>query len=621
MVQGIPEQPWRSNYDGELGVDPSRIYFEDVDYSLPSALQEPPSPEPAPSGGAGEKLPSEAEAALRRFVETGDRNLLYNFTRSLSMRQLSTGLRQLPVTIRPSGENAPRALIDWQASEPSEVLEDLRALRGDGATFHLLVVRQFIVPIPDRLGNPRSWKNLVLYSTFRDGKLSEPVVVCEGCSKPAASVAPDGSLWLVTADDRGLSARQRSRDGAWSAPEPIVEDNPRMIRGFDLAIDGRGSLFVVWAPWYGKEDPATLRLRVRNGDGWQPAEAFPMAHELEVMHPRARWLSGELGILAAVKEGAGAGYSLTLYLRKEKERLDRRKLSVNGSDLASSPSGEPLLFVQHFFHPAATAELQQLQVVGTTQEGEVAELDGLAVPAGGYGGGVGPATDATGHPLVLAGWDGHVLVLGRADPGHTRAALLALASKADVVGDDASPRPPMIGSPQLFVAGNRFEAFWLETRWRMEGTQPRPKGSQLWYLSGDLSELDWHDVAELASALRPTTGLLRSDLAFLGQAALAEARVAEERGDTRGAMERYIWLIESSRDLGNFLGPDSASLPGTWIAQRFRAGDAEVRDRLWELAAERPLFFAPDSSFLRLLAEEIGPRERIERAKPRAETP
>jgi hypothetical protein len=80
-------------------------------------------------------------------------------------------------------------------------------------------------------------------------------------------------------------------------------------------------------------------------------------------------------------------------------------------------------------------------------------------------------------------------------------------------------------------------------------------------------------------------------------------------------MERFVWLIESSRDLGVSLESDSASVPSTWIQQRFRNGDTEVRQRLWALAAERPLFFAPDSSLLGLLAEEIRPQERVERSK------
>jgi hypothetical protein len=172
----------------------------------------------------------------------------------------------------------------------------------------------------------------------------------------------------------------------------------------------------------------------------------------------------------------------------------------------------------------------------------------------------------------------------------------------------------MIGNPQLFVAGDKFVAFWLETLWRMEGHQPGPRQSRLWNLSGSLSGLDWRDVTELAFALRPTTGLLRSDLGYLGRTALSEALAADERGETLAAMDRFVWLIESSRDLGGFLEPESASVPSAWIQQRFRSGDAEVRQRLWTLAAERPLFFALDSSLVGLLAEEIRPQERVERS-------
>jgi hypothetical protein len=268
--------------------------------------------------------------------------------------------------------------------------------------------------------------------------------------------------------------------------------------------------------------------------------------------------------------------------------------------------------VQHFYHPALTAELQQFRAVGLTPKGNVAELGSLMAPEGGYS--LGPAVDSTGRPLILAGWNGHNLLLRRSEPAQSQAALLTLASKSDVADFLGSPKPPTIGHPQLFVTGDRFVAFWLETLWRVEGTQPRPRESRLWYLSGSLSDLEWRDVTELAIALRPTTGLLRSDLGYLGRTAIAEALAADERGETLAAMERFVWLIESSRDLGRFLEPESASVPSTWIQQRFRNGDAEVRQRLWTLAAERPLFFAPDSSLLGLLAEEIRPQERVERS-------
>ena len=612
-VQGLPEPAWLTQIPSPLGIDPSRIYFEEEDVSLPSA---PPElrdrASVSSSSGAHERLAPETEATLRRFLATKDRRLLYDLTRLHSAKVLSTSLLQLPLTIAPSSKTRPRQLIDRQATEPSDDLVDLRVLRGDAATYHVLVERRFLVPIPDPLGNQQSWKSQILYSTFRNGGLFEPVVVCEGCSNPAASITPDGALWLVSADAGGLSARRLSQEGVWSPPESILEEIPRMLRGFDLAIDSLGRLFVVWAPWNGNDLPASLRLRVRDANGWQPAESLLLPSGLTVRNPRARWLNGDLGIFAAAKEGSAAGEPLGLFVIRERGRLDHRKFDVNGSDLEFAPSGEPLLFVQHFYHPALTAELQQFRAVGLTPKGSVAELGSLMAPEGGYS--LGPAVDSTGRPFILAGWNGHALLLRRSEPAQSQAALLTLASKSDVADFLGSPKPPTIGHPQLFVTGDRFVAFWLETLWRVEGTQPRPRESRLWYLSGSLSDLEWRDVTELAIALRPTTGLLRSDLAYLGRTAIAEALAADERGETLAAMERFVWLIESSRDLGRFLEPESASVPSTWIQQRFRNGDAEVRQRLWTLAAERPLFFAPDSSLLGLLAEEIRPQERVERS-------
>jgi hypothetical protein len=614
-VQGLPEPAWLTQIPSPLGIDPSRIYFEEADVSLPPAPPElrDRAPVSSSSSGAHERLAPETEATLRRFLTTKDRRLLYDLTRLHSAKELSTNLLQLPLTIAPSSKTRPRQLIDRQAAEPSDDLVDLRVLRGDAATYHVLVERRFLVPIPDRLGNQQSWRSEILYSMFRNGGLSEPVVVCEGCSNPAASITPDGALWLISADAGGLSAQRLSQEGVWSPPESILEEIPRMLRGFDLAIDSLGRLFVVWAPWNGNDLPASLGLRVRDANGWQPAESLLLPSGLTVRNPRARWLNGDLGIFAAAKEGSAAGEPLGLFVIRERGRLDHRKFDVNGSDLESAPSGEPLLFVQHFYHPALTAELQQFRAVGLTPKGNVAELGSLMAPEGGYS--LGPAVDSTGRPLILAGWNGHNLLLRRSEPAQSQAALLTLASKSDVADFLGSPKPPTIGHPQLFVTGDRFVAFWLETLWRVEGTQPRPRESRLWYLSGSLSDLEWRDVTELAVALRPTTGLLRSDLGYLGRTAIAEALAADERGETLAAMERFVWLIESSRDLGRFLEPESASAPSTWIQQRFRNGDAEVRQRLWTLAAERPLFFAPDSSLLGLLAEEIRPQERVERSK------
>ena len=375
-----------------------------------------------------------------------------------------------------------------------------------------------------------------------------------------------------------------------------------------------GGVVVVWAPWNGNDLTGQSGATGPRCERLAACRVAPLPSGLTVRNPRARWLNGDLGIFAAAKEGSAAGEPFGLFVMRERGRLDHRKFDVNGSDLESAPSGEPLLLVQHFYHPAGTAELQQFRAVGLTPKGSVAEiLAALMAPEGGYDS-LGPAVDSTGRPLILAGWNGHALLLRRSEPAQSQAALLTLASKSDVADFLGSPKPPTIGHPQLFVTGDRFVAFWLETLWHIEGTQPRPRESRLWYLSGSLSGLEWRDVTELAVALRPTTGLLRSDLGYLGRTAIAEALAADERGETLAAMERFVWLIESSRDLGRFLEPESASVPSTWIQQRFRNGDAEVRQRLWTLAAERPLFFAPDSSLLGLLAEEIRPQERVERS-------
>ena len=188
-VQGLPEPAWLTQIPSPLGIDPSRIYFEEADVSLPPA---PPElrdrASVSSSSGGHERLSPETEAMLRRFLATKDRRLLYDLTRLHSAKELSTNLLQLPLTIAPSSKTRPRQLIDRQATEPSDALVDLRVLRGDSATYHALVERRFLVPIPDRLGNQQSWRSQILYSTFRNGGLSEPVVVCEGCSNPAASI-------------------------------------------------------------------------------------------------------------------------------------------------------------------------------------------------------------------------------------------------------------------------------------------------------------------------------------------------------------------------------------------------------------------------------------------------
>ncbi|MDQ1347636.1 MAG: hypothetical protein QG573_1009, partial [Acidobacteriota bacterium] len=189
-VQGLPEPAWLTQIPSSLGIDPSRIYFEGVDVSLPSAPlgHRDRAPAASPSSGINERLAPETEATLRRFIATQDRRLLYDLTRLHSAKELSANLQQLQLTIAPSSRAGPRQLIDRQATEPSDDLVDLRVLRGDAATYHVLVERRFLVPIPDRLGNQQSWRSQILYSTFRNGGLSEPVVVCEGCSNPAASI-------------------------------------------------------------------------------------------------------------------------------------------------------------------------------------------------------------------------------------------------------------------------------------------------------------------------------------------------------------------------------------------------------------------------------------------------
>jgi hypothetical protein len=616
LVRNLPEPAWLSPYPGPLGLDPSRIYFDDVDWSLPSTQPGPRDrvPVPSSSGGVDERVASETQAILRRFLETQDGRFLYDLTRFLSAKELSTNLQRLPVTITPSSEARPRQLIDRQATEPSDQFVHLRVLRGDAADYHILVGRRFVVPIPDRLGNQRSWESQILYSTFRDGRLSEPVAVCEGCSDPASSIAPDGALWLVSADDGGLSARRLSRDGAWSPPQSILDETPRMMRGFDTTIDDEGNLWVVWGAWNGNDKPETLRWRVRHASGWQPGDSLPLPLGMSARDLRVRWLNGKLGIFAMVQEKSRGPFRIALFVPKDDGRLDYRKFDANGADLEAAPPGKPSLFVSPFQHPWETGELQEFWTVGMTPKGEVAELGGLMAPEGGYRG-LGLAVDDDDQSLILAGWHGHVLLLRRPEPGRTQAALLAMASRPENAGVSGSAKSPMIGSKQLFVTGDQFVAFWLETLWGVDGSQPKPRRSRLWYLSGRLSDLDWRDVREISMALRPTTGLLRSDLGFLGRTALSEALAADERGETLMAMERFVWLIESSRDLGRFMEPDSAGVPSTWIQQRFRNGDAEVRERLWALAAERPLFFATDSSLLRLLAAEIRTQARVERSE------
>ncbi len=615
LVQGLPEPAWLTQNPGPLGIDPSRIYFEGMDVSLPPAPPElhDRAPVSSSSSGVDERVAPETEATLMRFIATKDRRLLYDLTRLHSAKELSTNLQQLPLTITPSSKMGPRQLIARQATEPNDELVNLRVLRGDAEAYHVLVERRFVVPIPDRLGNKQSWKSQILYSTFHDGGLSEPVVVCESCSNPASSIAPDGTLWLVTAEDRGLTARRLSREGEWSPAESILDESPRRWSGFDATLDGEGNLLVVWAAWNGKDRPATFRWRTRNANGWSPAESAPLALGMTVRNPHARWLNGKLSIFATTQEKQGSASRTSLFVREGSGRLDSRRSDASGGDLEFAPPGEPILLVSHYYNSAGTVDFEELRAVGMTQGGEVADLGALAAPEGGYRG-LGLATDSTGQPIILAGWKGHALLLRRSESGRTEAALLMLASKSEGTTVRGLPKPPMIGNPQLFVAGDQFVAFWLETLWRMEGNQPRPGESRLWYLSGSLSDLEWRDVTELAVALRPTTGLLRSDLGYLGRTAIAEALAADERGESLAAMERFVWLIESSRELGGFLEPESASVPSTWIQQRFRNGDAEVRQRLWTLAAERPLFFALESSLLGLLAEEIRPQERVERS-------
>ena len=88
LVQGLPEPAWLTQNPGPLGIDPSRIYFEGVEVSLPPAPPElrnraPVSP---PSGGVDEKHAPGTEATLRRFLATEDRRWLYDLTRFLSAK-------------------------------------------------------------------------------------------------------------------------------------------------------------------------------------------------------------------------------------------------------------------------------------------------------------------------------------------------------------------------------------------------------------------------------------------------------------------------------------------------------------------------------------------------------
>ena len=163
-------------------------------------------------------------------------------------------------------------------------------------------------------------------------------------------------------------------------------------------------------------------------------------------------------------------------------------------------------------------------------------------PEGDYS--LGPAVDSTGRPLILAGWNGHALLLRRLEPAQSQAALLTPASKSDVADFLGSPKPPTIGHPQLFVT----EIGSWPSGSKRSGTSKEPSRGLEKADSGTCRAVSPAWSGAMSRSLRSPCARRRdcsARISATGRTAIAEALAADERGETLAAMERFVWLIEA----------------------------------------------------------------------------
>ena len=212
--------------------------------------------------------------------------------------------------------------------------------------------------------------------------------------------------------------------------------------------------------------------------------------------------------------------------------------------------------------------------------------------------------DSDGRPYGLANWRGVMILFRLTDSGETEAVLVS-DSHAEESGH-RSRRAKVMGHPELVIQRGEWHALWAVGEM---------DASHLHYRRGLIPKSGWMNPRRLTFLLRPSTGLAVSDLDFIEEGVLAEARDAEGQGRMDHALERYAYLVLNQTALsrgGHGAKGDERRVALDRLRELYESGDEETRGYLWALVRNEPAAVFPAENLWRILLAEVDPQVRIE---------
>ncbi len=524
-VSGIPGSPWRRH--PRLGQGQGAIAY--------SRQELKPLPETPPSRLASEPTQPEGGMAvpdlLVRFVRQGDREALVSLTHQFSIDGITELLREMRPDISRNRTASQGGVIQGSILKEGR-FEEPRLFIDPAGNRHLVVLRTLL--------SGKDLASEVYYARGERDGWSQPVAILgdgtQFMDQPQLAMSGDGTLfafvavhrrepwnWRSSAKPKPLEydvlLRRREPGEDWGPVEHCLPAKPGLLRGFDVAVDGSGTVHLVWAPWFGKGQRQRIHHRSATASGWEPEQVLPSI-ERDLINPRIRFVNDQGVVLATGRPPNDSTGKFGLFrFRATDAGWSAPELMEDGLRGTTGPTSEaPHLFaassaVETFRGNPAT--LHKLTTAGTEE---------LNVPfwlpiSGRYIDRIAMASAPDGTAFGLTSWWSGVPILFRTtSSGNTEAIALS------------GPRPrasSTMGLPDIAVYQDEWYGLWpLNDR----------SGGSLYYSHGPIAKRGWTDALSLTFQLRPAVGLLPSDLYFIQAGVLTEAQAAEAQGRP---LERY----------------------------------------------------------------------------------
>lgn len=470
-------------------------------------------------------------ALLHHLLDEGSATALLELTHQLTVAEISQSIQSLPAALpamTASGGspaevlhrtgsgyyNLPRLAVDSQGVAHL-VFEQTRWERRGGQSRQVFHAErnngQWSKPAPF-LNSPLYISGMRLFVDTGD----RLYLVGDGSRKTGTtSQGVDQTSWEVF-----LCHREPGQP--WSEPESCITEHPEILHDADACFDAQGRLHLVWGHWQSNQKRERLRHRIRGPGGWgEEAELPGIARNLA--HPRLRLLANQLHMFAS---GQTADYKQigTYHCVLSDIGWSKPELLIDGTDFdhAMSLGSDRFLFGVHAGEHRGD---RTFHLFRAGDDGELTQFTQFSIPGSPYTGRWSTMSVAWGpldRPYGLAAQSGNIYLVRVAEGGGTESVWLS-----------NSPAGGEVHQPQLFIAGDRYQATWID-RSRDEST--------VCFRDAPIPADGWLPVEQLLWRTRRGVGLTTADRGFLSDIVFREASALESDNLPR-AVHRYFYVI------------------------------------------------------------------------------